>query len=163
MWTIDDGVLNKRDVALFYNELGNLKRGFNNYQTTVYGDYIFEIENKLIYTDGNYEYPEISKVITFNTKYENEMIFAKELIYDAEENQSSLEVATSIIESIKGQGFVTISDIGSSKANARQNGNRKRKDSRGNSQNNGIKFDLQETDNPQIVNSADDFIITYDS
>ena len=120
MWTIEEGVLSNKEVRQFYSEIQNLANGSKKYETSVYGDYIFEIENKLVYTDGDFEKPTISKVIEFDSEYESDIAFAKELILNEERTQSEIADAFQLIEEMYGYGFVFERNFEDSEAYARQ-------------------------------------------
>ena len=60
----------------------------------------------MVYTDGNYNNPAISKIIEFFLDYETEIDEARRRVYVAERNQSEIEDAYSIIENTFGQGCV---------------------------------------------------------
>ena len=84
----------------------------------------------------------ITKVITFNSEYEDENLFAKEVFLDAEKEQSSLEIATIIVETVEGQGYVTISNIGDYSTDGREDGRGKGKNSGRTSSTDEIKFSI---------------------
>jgi len=130
MWTIEEDILTKQEIALFYREIAKINYGGSkNYQVSSDGEYIFDIENKLIYTDGNYSYPTITKVISFDSVYEDDISLAKELILNEEGVQSEIDNAIEIIETLYGPGFVTTTNVEDSGAYARQVGGGKRADS----------------------------------
>ena len=77
MWTMADGVLDNREVAAFYSKISEMKKqGYKNFNRTTDGEYIFEINNKLVVTDGKYMKPTITDVFTFES--ENETNFTKD-------------------------------------------------------------------------------------
>ena len=129
MWTIEENVLSRSEVRQFYSEIQNLANGSEKYEISLYGDYIFEIGNNLVYTDGNFEYPTISKVIKFDTEYEGDLEFAKELILNEERTQSEISDAIHLIEEMYGYGYVSERDFENSRAYARQRRNGKRTNS----------------------------------
>ncbi len=133
-WTIEAEILTNQDLALFYQEIGKLNyRGKNNYHTSAYGEYIFEIGNKLIYTDGKYEYPTITQVITFDSVYENEIEIAKEWIFSEEQSESEIYDAIGLIKATFGEGYISKTSFEDYRANsASEDGKRKRNNSRTN-------------------------------
>ncbi len=144
MWTIEEDVLAKQEVALFYREIAKINhRGSRNYQMSFDGEYIFDIENKLIYTDGNYSYPTITKVISFDSEYENDILLAKELILNEEGTQSGIDDAIEVIEMLYGQGFVLQTNFEDSRTHAREVRGRKGTDSRGTDQASEINYPLE--------------------
>ncbi len=107
MWTISDNVLTEQDVALVFRDIENINnRNSDRYEMSADGDYILEINNKLVYTDADADYPTISSVVTFGSQYEEDILLAKELILNEERSQSSVDNAFEVIETMYGQGFV---------------------------------------------------------
>ncbi len=63
----------------------------------------------MIFTNGDYNRPRISRVITFNDRYENNMAEYKEWIYDADgqRDPSRIGETLSLIEVFEGDGYVS--------------------------------------------------------
>ncbi len=107
-WTIGAGALTKNEVSAFSGKISEMKNNkYVNYKMSNEGEYIFSVGNKLIYSDADYDNPNISKVITFNTENENLIDFARECIYDYEQQGFNLQDAIEIIEIMYGEKFVT--------------------------------------------------------
>ncbi len=120
MWTIEDGTLTEQDVALVYREIEKINnRGIDNCDMSADGEYILDINNKLIYTDADHKFPEISKVISFDSEYEDDIYLAKEMLLNEERAQSSVDIALQTIEIMYGQGFVGARNFEDSRAYAR--------------------------------------------
>lgn len=103
--TLDGGELRKLESALMDIRIGNDGR----FVRTRGGEYIVQTDNKLIYTNGDYDNPEISKVIAFNDNYETNIDEARRKIYDAEKRgEAGYREALRIIKAHFGQQFVTI-------------------------------------------------------
>ena len=64
------------------------------------------------------------------------------MFLDAEKEQSSLEIATIIVETVEGQGYVTISNIGDYSTDGREDGRGKGKNSGRTSSTDEIKFSI---------------------
>ena len=65
MWTFSEGILDKSQISRFYTEIGKInKRGSKNYHLSADGEYIIDIDNHLIYTDG---YVTISNIGDYST------------------------------------------------------------------------------------------------
>ena len=125
MWTIEEGVLSRSEVRQFYSEIQNLANGSEKYEVSLYGDYIFEIGNNLVYTDGDFEYPTISKVVTFNVENKTEFYDVKEFYNDISNTTESEELSQSITEDVYGEGVISRRNFEESKAYERQNKQRK--------------------------------------
>jgi hypothetical protein len=98
-------ILSKEEFARFYDKISELKNG-EVFVKSRGGDYIFSIDNKLIYTDGKYIRPKIKNVITFDSNNENEIDGARRIIYDYEQGLYEKGVAWSIIETYFGKAFI---------------------------------------------------------
>ena len=118
MWTLKKGMLNKKEIATFYSKISELKNNkYHNYVMSNDGEYIFAIENKMVFTDGDYYYPEISTVITFNTDNETELYYLRKDVYDAENAGYGHRYATQIIATVYGEEFVSVSNLEDSRPN----------------------------------------------
>ena len=121
MWTIEENVMSRNEVSAFYEKVSEMKnQKWHNYKMSKDGEYIFEIENKLVYFDGDYDYPEITKVIEFNTNNENLLHYGRGLVYDCEEFGYSVEDAIQIAEITLGEGNIYQSNFEDSRAFKRE-------------------------------------------
>ena len=131
-----------------FSEMRNNK--YKNYKISQDGNYIFEIGNKLVYTDGYYASPAIYDVITFDTNDETILGDARRFIYDAEERGDSQRTTLEIIEVIYGEAFARATSFEDSRTDDGKNGRREGTDSRENSSRdeNGVNknFSLKGTD-----------------
>ncbi len=128
MWTLEEGVLSKGEVSAFYAKISEMKKQrYPNYKLSKDGEYIFEVGNKLIYSDGDYDYPEITRVVAFNTDNNYLIEYGRETIYDGNEYGIALQDALEIVKAVYGEEITTVSDFGDSKAYAREWENRRRK------------------------------------
>lgn len=76
------------------------------YEKSSNGDIIIPVNNKLVYTDANFDSPGISKIIEINSDIENEIDEARSWIYGAEKGEYSLTDAYEFIESIAGNEII---------------------------------------------------------
>lgn len=74
--------LTESEWRYFKKQIGHLKEG-NQYEKSANGDIIIPVFNKLVYTDGRYSNPGISKIVEINSEYENEIDEVRRTIYDA--------------------------------------------------------------------------------
>lgn len=103
------GELTKSEWGEFYSSLGELKRGMWFPQTSD-GDYIFETDDKLIFTDGNYIKPKINSVIVFEELNSDEIEFGKEIIWNVAETGKSFQECCEIAQAMLGKGIITATD-----------------------------------------------------
>ena len=64
MWALEEGLLDKSEIARIYEAVGEIKRE-REFPKTPTGESIIDLYNKLVLVSGSYNYPKISKVITF--------------------------------------------------------------------------------------------------
>ncbi len=91
----------------------------NHYEKSANGNIIIPVNNKLVYTDTNTESVGVSKIIEFDSEFENEIDEARRIIYEVEKRKSEIEDAYEIIEETFGIGFVNESKTKSSKTHGR--------------------------------------------
>ena len=115
MWTLQKGVMTNDEVAAFYEKISEMRsQKYKNYVISAEGDFIFEVGNKLVYSDGNYRNPHIENVIEFNTKQETVITEARRLVYECETNGTGTDFAYTIIETVYGQEFIKQTNYGNS-------------------------------------------------
>lgn len=120
MWTLDKGVLDSNEVSAFYEKISETKNNkYKNYHIAADGQLIYEIENKLIYTDGDYDYPHISKVIAFNTDDTYWLEYGRESFYDGENYGYQTDTIIEIVEAVLGEGAVETATYDSYETNKR--------------------------------------------
>lgn len=101
------GILSVNDQKLFHQKVSELRNlGYQSFQKSRDGEYIFAINNKLVYTDANFDAPGISKIIVVDSLFADKFEDAKEIIYDYEKGRSSFQKAAQIIENVFPDGFV---------------------------------------------------------
>ncbi len=120
-WLVRDGVIDKSQMAKFYEAVANIsKRGYY-CPTNSDGLYIVDLGNVLAFTDADFENPTIYKAVHFDDTYEYTMEPCKELIRNEEELSSGHGEAVKTIERMYYSGYVTDYDIPAYGANGRQN------------------------------------------
>ena len=104
-WAIKQGIVTRKDLAVFYQSIADLaKRGY--YIPKTYdGEYILESDNKMIFTNGDYHFPEISRVVVFNDMYESNIAEYKEWIIDEARNSSWIGESIELIKGIEGEEY----------------------------------------------------------
>ena len=129
MWTLQKGVLTNDEVSAFYEKISEMRsQKYKNYVISADGDFIFEVGNKLIYTDGKYRKPYISCVVEIEAMGETDLTIARGIIYDCEQDGTGLEMAHSVVEAVLGEGTFKQSSRGDSGADEGAIGGRKRED-----------------------------------
>ncbi len=98
--------LTRLEWKMFYNSLGELKRGMW-FPQTIDGDYIFETDDKLIFTDGNYKNPKVNYIVEFESLNAEEIEYGKEIIWNEAENGKNCEECCEIAQVMLGKGTIT--------------------------------------------------------
>ena len=100
-------VLNRKDFGIFYSVIGEADvLNYKGFQKSAEGDIIVAVGNKLIYHDGNYQNPAISKVIVFNDNDETNIDIARRAIYDYENQNIPFEECAGIVNRTLGYGYI---------------------------------------------------------
>ena len=68
------------------------------YRSTI----IIPVGNKMVYTDADFDSPGISKVVEFESEYENDIDYAREELYAVEKGESTIEEAYEVIRLFTG-------------------------------------------------------------
>ncbi|MDD3369123.1 MAG: hypothetical protein PHP50_09600 [Lachnospiraceae bacterium] len=98
--------LNGEEWKYFKKQIGHIRENFQ-YEKGENGDTIVPVGNKLVYTDGDFENPGISKIIEFDLDNETDIDYARRIIYAAiKEGKSEIEKSVRIIEKVFGHGVV---------------------------------------------------------
>ena len=106
-WAIREGLLTKKDQAIFWRSIADIqKRGYNVPRTST-GEYIIDTGNRLLFTDADFKAPTLSRVITIDDRYEDTMADVKGWIYDAERVQAGNGEALRVIASIYGDSYIS--------------------------------------------------------
>lgn len=128
-WGMEAGIMTNAEARKVWEAIANIgKRGYY-YPRTVNGEYIVSADNALFFVKADYRYPAVNKVIRFNTEYNVNAGYAKELIIDARGNPARHGEALRDVADIYGDGFAIEYDRAIYQADARENGRGERADS----------------------------------
>ena len=157
MWTLEEDVLDEGEISAFYNKVAEIRNpGNKNYTLSQNGEYIFEISNKLVYTDGDFYYPEITKVVIFDSLNETILQGAREIIYDGEKARTNMDTTREIIKITCGETFERTISFENSRAYERQIRGRKGKNSRTSDSRSGEDVELYSKSSPDSNTSNSD-------
>lgn len=115
-WVYQAGLFSVVESKLFHQKISEINQGSQAFRKDADGNYMLPIENKIVFTDGNYDAPEIIKIVEFMSDSETNISNARRLIYRAEKGESSYEETRQILEDLFGYGFVYQYNIGDDKA-----------------------------------------------
>ena len=123
-WANDLGIITAKDRAIFERTINNeIFRGAE--PQSANGEYIIDTGKCLMFTDGDFHNPTLTRVIVFATEYESLTADAKEMIFDEAEATGEVQASLSAIEKMFGQGFVSHYDRPNGRTYAGQNRGRK--------------------------------------
>lgn len=101
--------LSEQEWAMFYRKIGEMKSGKSaQFHVSPEGYYIFEIENKLVYTDGGLMNPKVVRVVAFNLTDGTELDAAKQFFIDGEDGRVKYERIRDILADIFEKEVVSI-------------------------------------------------------
>lgn len=106
-------ILSKREFAQFYTKIGEMMQGKQaQFHMSAHSEYILEIGNKLVYTDGNTDAPSISRIEHIDLEDGTDIDAVTQLIYQSEDGDFTYEQARRITESLFGHEVLVRHDYG---------------------------------------------------
>ena len=130
-WAYENFIIDETDRARFYEVIADLNKRNYSVPRNKNGVYMIEHNNKIMFTDGDFKAPTLSKVIVFDTNYDANMAYAKGLIFDEERRTAGHGEALRAIEDLFGEGYVSEYNSKIYKPDAWKNRGREREDGRG--------------------------------
>ena len=129
-WAIVNGLLTRNEQARFWECIAELsKRKYRSIPKSKNGQYIIDVGQKLIFTNGDFKRTTINAIIEFNGEYEANINEYKEWIIDEERNTAQHRESIQIIEIVQGEGYVSEHLPSTYRTDERENGRRKRTNS----------------------------------
>lgn len=120
-WAKDLGIITSKDTAIFERTINNeILRGAK--PNSANGEYIIDTGKCLMFTDGDFHAPTLSRVVVFETEYESLTADTKELIYKDAKVTGDLQESLALIEETFGPGFASAYDARDYRTDGRQNG-----------------------------------------
>ena len=107
-WAIENGIIDESDQARFWEAIAEIQKlNYNSFARTKNGGYIIETSDKMMFTDGDYKAPTLSKVIVFPYGEFVDTSNERTMIRNEARNTGRTNQSTAIIENLYGPGFVT--------------------------------------------------------
>ena len=92
--------LSKQEQAMLYKSIDEMHhQGFWEYQTQS-GDYVIDINNKIIISDGNFQSPSIEKIVEFNQNFPNKISDARDYFYEKLTNGRTIQESIEFINDL---------------------------------------------------------------
>ncbi len=124
--------LSKKEFAQFYAKIAEIKIEKNpQFQNAPDGSYIFDIENKLVYTDGDWEDPTIRRVVSFDLKDGTMLHDAKDFFTELETDGADYGEIKGLLAYVHGKEVVSLRHQDVRDAAEGQDRGRARKDADG--------------------------------
>lgn len=121
--------LSSREYAMFREKIAEIKIGKSaQFPKSANGEYILAIDNKLVYTDGEFVDTHVSQITELNFANETMTDMARGLIFDYEQEGIDGAELQGIIESVFGEGCIKTYSRQDSRGDGRQNGRGKERD-----------------------------------
>ena len=124
-WVYKAQIFSVTENKLFHQKISEINQGSQAFEQNSIGEYMIPIENKIVFTNGNYEAPYISEIIEVLTEYSTEFEDVKERIYNVEKGKSEKYEATRILEKVYGNGIIVTYRAGISGVYGWEDGKRK--------------------------------------
>ncbi len=105
-WVYDAEIFSYEENKLFHQKISEINQGSNAFEKNVDGEYMLPIENKIVFTDGDYNSPYITRIIEVMSDYATDFEDIRRRIYDAERNKSSHKESALLIKDIYGERSV---------------------------------------------------------
>lgn len=92
--------LTKQDQALLYKSIDELHhQNYYKYRLDN-GDYVIEVNNKIILTDGSFQRPSIEGIVDFNQNFPNQISEARDYFYEKITNGRTIQESIEFINSL---------------------------------------------------------------
>ena len=115
--------LSNREYAMFREKIAEIKIGKSaQFPKSANGEYILAIDNKLVYTDGEFVDTHVSRIIELNVGDETLTDLARSFVYEEEGKGKSYAEIRGILESCFGEGSAKFYTLSDGRRDARQNG-----------------------------------------
>lgn len=105
-WAYENFIIDETDRARFYEVIADLNKRNYSVPRNKNGVYMIEHNNKIMFTDGDFNAPTLSKVIVFAENYDANMAYVKGRIFDEERRTAGHGEAVELLNHMYGDGFI---------------------------------------------------------
>lgn len=105
-WVYDAEIFSREENKLFHEKISQIHQGSQAFEKNTKGEYMLPIENKIVFTDGDYNSPYITRIIEVMSDYATDFEDIRRRIYDAERGKSSYEKSALSVERYYGKRSV---------------------------------------------------------
>lgn len=111
-WVYKAEIFSNVENKMFHQKLAEIRQGSEAFVQTDEGYYIVPIENKLVFTDGDFNRPYIDRIVEVMTLYSTEFEAVKERIVAVETGKRSLYNEVQIIKNTFQDGLIIEHRVG---------------------------------------------------
>lgn len=126
-WVYKAEIFSQVENKKFHQMISEINQGSKAFEKNTSGEYMLPIENKIVFTDGNYDFPYIREIVEVLTDSATDFEDVKERIFNVEKGKSSKKESTRFLQNFYGNGFVVSYRNGIVGVYAWTNGKRKGK------------------------------------
>ena len=113
---------------MFFEKISEINQGSGAFIQNLDDEYMLPIGNKIVFTNGDYDTPYISRVIEVMTEYDTRFEEVRRLVFDYEKGlRSNFANETRIFKNMYGHGYIYEYNSGFNGAYEMGDGKRKRK------------------------------------
>ncbi len=124
-WVYDAEIFSFRESNLFHKHISDINQGSKAFSQNSAGEYMIPIDNKIVFTDGNYDSPYVREIVEVLTESQTRFDDIRECIYSVEQGRSDGYATAQILaKTYPDESIVTYRD-GISGVYGWQNGKRK--------------------------------------
>lgn len=105
-WAYENFIIDETDRARFYEVIADLNKRNYSVPRNKNGVYMIEHNNKIMFTDGDFKAPTLSKVIVFAENFDANMAYVKGRIFDEERRTAGHGEAVELLNRMYGDGFI---------------------------------------------------------
>ena len=116
---------------MFREKISDIKIGKKaQFPKSVSGEYILAIDNKLVYTDGRFVKPSVSRIVELYVGDETVTDMARQMIFVGEKKGTDFDGIQELVESCFGEGSILVDIREDERGNARKAGRGERENRR---------------------------------
>lgn len=105
-WVYKSGLFSVVENKLFHQKISEINQGSKVFKKNADGEYMLPIENKIVFTDGDYDKPYISKIIEVIDEYATNFETIKGVIFDEERGKTGHREAVQLVKQVFGDGLI---------------------------------------------------------
>ncbi len=124
-WVYKAKIFSIEENKQFHEKISQINQGSNAFQQNLSGEYMLPIGNKIVFTDGDYDAPNVRKIVEVLTEHATEFEVLKEIIFDVERGKLGKSEAVRYVQNAFGEGRVISYKGGNNGVYGWQDGKRK--------------------------------------